>query len=109
VTTKAEDIVVTPDGRMVSPSILTHPFKPLVQVLKSQLIQDRLDHIIVKIVPSSDFGVTDREHLIRELQLRLGSSMSIDVELVGDIPRESSGKYRWVISHLQHASQVSWE
>jgi phenylacetate-CoA ligase len=109
VTTKAEDIVLTPDGRMVSPSILTHPFKPLVQVLKSQIIQDRLDHITVKIVPSSDFAVTDREHLIHELQQRLGSAMTIDIELVNDIPRERSGKFRWVISRLAHDNQLNWE
>jgi phenylacetate-CoA ligase len=109
VTTKAEDIVLTPDGRMISPSILTHPFKPLVQVLKSQIIQERLDHITVKIVPSSEFAARDRAHLIHELQLRLGSSMSIDIDLVSDIPREQSGKYRWVISHVQHDSRVSWK
>lgn len=29
VTTKNEDIILTPDGRWISPSVLTHPFKPL--------------------------------------------------------------------------------
>jgi phenylacetate-CoA ligase len=109
VTTKAEDIVLTPDGRMISPSVLTHPFKPLVQVLKSQIIQERLDHITVKIVPSSEFSPGDRDHLISELRERLGSSMSIDIEIVNDIQREQSGKYRWVISHIQHAGTVSWQ
>jgi phenylacetate-CoA ligase len=109
VTTKAEDIVLTPDGRMISPSILTHPFKPLVQVLKSQIIQERLDHITVKIVPSSEFSPRDREQLIHELQLRLGSNMSIDIELVSDIERQQSGKYRWVISHVGHEGRVTWQ
>ena len=108
VTTKAEDIVLTPDGRMISPSILTHPFKPLVQVLKSQIIQERLDHITVKIVPSSEFSTHDREHLIRELRVRLGPEMSIDIEIVTDIQAERSGKYRWVISHVPHDGRVSW-
>jgi phenylacetate-CoA ligase len=109
VTTKAEDTVLTPDGRMISPSVLTHPFKPLVQVLKSQIIQERLDHITVKILPSSEFTSSDRDHLIRELQSRLGPSMSIDIEIVSDIARERSGKYRWVISHVRHPSSVSWQ
>jgi len=109
VTTKAEDIVFTPDGRMISPSVLTHPFKPLVQVLKSQIVQDRLDHLTVKIVPSSEFAATDREHLIRELQSRLGPSMTIDIEVVDDIHRERSGKFRWVISNVQHTASVSWQ
>ena len=34
VATKAEDIVITPDGRYISPSVLTHPFKPFHQLLK---------------------------------------------------------------------------
>jgi phenylacetate-CoA ligase len=108
VTTKAEDIVVTPDGRMISPSILTHPFKPLTQVLKSQIVQERRDHITVKIVPASEFGTKDRDHLIRELRLRLGPNVSIDIDVVPDIPRERSGKYRWVVSHVSHEASVSW-
>jgi phenylacetate-CoA ligase len=109
VTTKAEDIVLTPDGRMISPSVLTHPFKPLVQVLKSQIVQERLDHITVKIVPSSEFSPSDRAHLIHELKSRLGANMSIDIELVSDISREQSGKYRWVISHVAHDRKVAWD
>ena len=108
-TTKAEDIVLTPEGRMISPSVLTHPFKPLVQVLKSQIVQERLDHITVKIVPSSEFSPSDRAHLIHELKSRLGANMSIDIELVSDISREQSGKYRWVISHVAHDRKVAWD
>jgi phenylacetate-CoA ligase len=108
VTTKAEDIILTPDGRMISPSVLTHPFKPLTQILRSQIVQERLDEITVKIVASSEFTAADREHLIRELQSRLGSTVSVRIELVSDIPRERSGKYRWVISHVPHASRLSW-
>jgi phenylacetate-CoA ligase len=80
-----------------------------VQVLKSQIIQERLDHITIKIVPSSEFSPGDRDHLIRELRSRLGSSMSIEIEIVNDIQREPSGKYRWVISRVQHAGTVSWQ
>src|SRR5262249_23723504 len=109
VTTRAEDIVLTRDGRLFSPSVLTHPFNPLVKVLKSQIVQDSLNHIIVKIVPSSEFSSADRAHLIRELQSRLGASVTIDVEIVTDIPRDPSGKFRWVVSHVPHASSVSWQ
>lgn len=109
VTTKAEDIVFTPDGRMISPSVLTHPFKPLEQVLKSQIIQDRLDHITVKIVPSGTFTEAERDHLMGELRARLGPTVAIGIEIVDDIPRERSGKFRWVISHVPHDARVSWE
>jgi len=109
VTTKAEDIVVTPDGRMISPSILTHPFKPLTQVLKSQIVQERVDHITVKILPSMEFSTNDQEHLIQELRLRLGSEMSIDIEIVSNIQAEPSGKFRWVISKVPHDNRVSWQ
>ena len=109
VTTKAEDIVVTPDGRMVSPSVLTHPFKPLDQIVKSQIVQDRLDHLIVKLVPSAEFTPEEERSLVRSLRERLGPGMTIDVRLVDDIPREPSGKYRWVISHVDHSCAVPWE
>ena len=108
VATKAEDIVVTPDGRMISPSVLTHPFKPFDQLRKSQVIQERLDHIRVKLVPSDDFTQSHEQLLVGGLKARLGPSVEIEVEIVTDIPPEPSGKFRWVISRVDHACRFSW-
>lgn len=109
IATKAEDIVVTPDGRYVSPSVLTHPFKPFDQLLKSQIIQDAPDHVLVKLVPSSNFSDAHRAQLEAGLRLRLGDAMRIETQIVDDIPAEKSGKFRWVICQLPHACQVDWE
>jgi phenylacetate-CoA ligase len=109
VATKAEDIVVTPDGRLVSPSILTHPFKPFPQILESQIIQDARNHILVKIVPSTEFSPAHQAQLLGEIARRLGSGMRIDVELVDAIPREPSGKFRWIISRVDHSTHFGWD
>ena len=108
IATKAEDIIVTPDGRMVSPSILTHPFKPFDQIVKSQVIQDRRDHILVKIVPSSEFLPSHQSALHDALSSRL-EGMKIDLVVVDVIPNEPSGKFRWVISHVDHSCQFAWD
>lgn len=108
VTTKAEDIVVTPDGRFVSPSVLTHPFKPFDQILKSQIIQSAVDHLVVKLVPSSRFTDEHSRRLIAGLRERLGDAVRVDVEIVDDIPPERSGKFRWVISEVPHDCVVHW-
>lgn len=109
VTTKAEDIVVTPDGRLISPSVLTHPFKPFSQIRKSQLVQVAEDRLVVRIVGDRDFGPAEWGELRAGLAQRLGPEMKIDLDLVEDIPREASGKYRWVISHVRHPCSLSWE
>lgn len=108
VTTKAEDIVVTPDGRMISPSILTHPFKPFDTLRASQIVQEAPDRLRVRLVPSAEFGDEDREKLRKGLADRLGPDMMIEFEIVEEIPREPSGKFRWVISHVSHAAHVDW-
>lgn len=109
VATKAEDIVVTPDGRYVSPSVLTHPFKPFDQIRKSQIIQDAPDHVLIKIVPSAELSQSHLQQLEAGLRLRLGDAMRIEIRIVDDIPAEKSGKFRWVICQLPHACQVDWE
>jgi phenylacetate-CoA ligase len=108
VTTKAEDIVVTPDGRLISPSILTHPFKPFHSLRASQIVQEAPDRLRVLLVPSDDFGEEDRRHLRRGLEERLGAGVSIEFEIVDEIPREASGKFRWVISRVAHGAALDW-
>ncbi|HYS06125.1 MAG TPA: hypothetical protein VEW47_13110 [Candidatus Dormibacteraeota bacterium] len=100
VTTKAEDIVIAPDGRLISSSTLTHPFKPLARVEKSQIVQEAIDRLLIRIVPRTGYGEEDTRHLLREMQRRVGPDMRIRVEIVDDIPPGRSGKYRWVVSKI---------
>lgn len=100
ITTKAEDIVVTPEGRFISSSVLTHPFKPMVNIEKSQIIQESLDRLVVRIVRRSTYGDRDSEILLAGLRQRLGPTIDIQLEFVEDIPRTPAGKYRWVISRV---------
>ncbi len=100
VTTKAEDLLRLRDGRLISPSVLTHPFKPLDSIEGSQLVQTGLDRLLVRIVPGGRFSQADRAHLVRELQARLGDDMRIDIEVVSELPRTSRGKFKWVVSQI---------
>jgi phenylacetate-CoA ligase len=100
VTTKAEDLLRLRDGRLIPPSVLTHPFKPLDSIEGSQIVQTDLDRLLIRIVPGGAFGDVERHHLLRELRARLGEDMRIDFELVDELPRTSRGKFKWVISHV---------
>lgn len=100
VTTKAEDLLRLRDGRLIPPSVLTHPFKPLDSIEGSQIVQTDLDRLLIRIVPGRVFGDADRDRLIRELRARLGQDMHIEIELVDELPRTSRGKFKWVISQI---------
>ena len=100
VTTKDESIVTLPDGRLVSPSVLTHPFKPMHNISESQIIQTELDQLLVKVVKRNSYTRKDEIKLLRAFQERLGSQVNIKIEYVDSIPRTDSGKLKWVISHV---------
>jgi phenylacetate-CoA ligase len=100
VTTKAEDVLRLCDGRLISPSVLTHPFKPLDSIEGSQLVQTDLDRLLVRIVPGGGFSDADRAQLVRELKARLGDDMRIDIEIVDELPRTSRGKFKWVVNEI---------
>jgi phenylacetate-CoA ligase len=100
ITTKAEDIVTTIDGRYIAPVALTHPFKPISNIVESQIIQESPDHILIKIVRGPDYNSNDSEKLLTEFKKRLGDGMKFELEFVEFISRTSAGKLRWVISKV---------
>lgn len=100
ITTKAEDIVVTPEGKMISASILTHPFKMVNGITKSQIIQEQTNHIILKLVTDDRYNKNEENSLLENIRYRVGANIDISIERVNDIPRTKSGKYRWVISKV---------
>ena len=85
---------------MISSSILTHPFKPIDTIDESQIIQEAVDRVIVKLVVNREFTPQHQHLLEKGLSERLGSRMKLSVLLVDRIEREQNGKFRWVISKV---------
>ena len=100
VTTKAEDVLTLKDGRLISPSVLTHPFKPLDCIEGSQIVQTAPDAVTVRIVPGADYSDALTAHLVHELQARLGDGVRIDVQMVDKLEVSRNGKFKWVISKV---------
>jgi phenylacetate-CoA ligase len=101
VATKNEAIVTLPDGRLISPSVLTHPFKQMDNIIESQIIQEQANSLRVKIVKNGKYGKRDEKILLAGFSERLGTNIDINIEYVDEITRTESGKFRWVVSKIE--------
>lgn len=101
VATKQESIVTLPDGRLISPSVLTHPFKPMHNIAESQIIQEKVDELLVKIVKRPSYSAADEETLLSGFKERLGDDVKVRISYVDEIPRTANAKFKWVISRIR--------
>jgi len=95
---RIESYIITPDGRQLGR--LDFLFKKTKHIKEAQLYQDRLDHVLVRIVPAPAYVAADQESLLREMRTYVGDEIRVDVQLVDDIPREANGKFRQIVSKV---------
>lgn len=95
---RSEDIIVTPDGRMVGR--LDAAFKYSSGIELSQILQDDPQSITVRIVRGDNYNSRDVDRLEIELRKRLGYKIKINYNFVDNIERTSLGKLRFVVSHV---------
>ncbi len=100
VTTKDEDITVTPDGRYISSSILNAVTHHLLSVEESQIVQEDLYHVMMRVVPRPSYNEREEAIIIDSLRQVFGPEVSVTVEIVDSIARTANGKFRWVISKV---------
>jgi phenylacetate-CoA ligase len=100
---RAADYVVTAEGKYISGISLTENFALALPFIKQlQIIQERIDFIILRIVKSTGFDAADEERISKMVTDRFGGSMKYKIEYVDSIPREASGKYRFCISEVSN-------
>lgn len=104
---RLEDVVIGPDGRRMVRFHLVFGNQP--HIREGQVIQEAIDRIRLKIVPTAGYGPADAEDLVRRAQRQLGSSVTVRVEEVDTIPRTAAGKVRMVISHLRQSGYTEAE
>jgi phenylacetate-CoA ligase len=91
---------VTADGKLISPSVLTHPLKPLKGLVMSQIIQESRELVRVLLVLRGGASSQLLDQVRDGMQARLGAETKILIEVVDEIPRGRTGKFRWVISKV---------
>jgi phenylacetate-CoA ligase len=102
---RIEDVVIGPDGRQM---VRFHGiFVNQPHIREGQIIQEELDHIRVKVVPTNNFGDNDIQEIIHRVQQRLGKNVKISVDQVDSIPRTRAGKFQAVLSRLANSKSIS--
>ncbi len=95
---RVEGYVWTPEGRAVGR--LDHIFKGAQHIVESQIVQEELNRVVIRIVPTPDFSQDDARLVICNAQKRLGPSMRIEVQCVDQIERTGQGKFQAVVSRI---------
>jgi phenylacetate-CoA ligase len=99
---RTTDFVVAKDGTILHGLALIYVLRDLEGVDAFKITQTSLEHTIVQIVKAVGYQQFDAEaKIIDTFKKRLGSSVNIIIEYPDAIAKEKSGKFRYVISHVQ--------
>jgi phenylacetate-CoA ligase len=91
------DVLRTPSGAVVPGEFFPHILKDVPEVIEFQVVQKRLDHIVLSLVLTNDLSENSRALLDSEIRKWFGDSSLIELQRVSEIPRRASGKRRVTI------------
>jgi phenylacetate-CoA ligase len=94
------DVIRTRAGATVPGEFFPHVFKEFKEVAQYQVVQDDLDHLVVKIVKTASFTEAVRQRIHSELVKMFGDTLTIAYEFVDAIPLTPSGKLRVTVSNI---------
>lgn len=99
---RIEDYIITRDTA-ISPAIITHPFKNLENIKSTQIIQESMDTVILRVVPWNENVnyQNELEKLKNDLE-DIMKGIEIEVEEVNEIELTKSGKFKWIISKVSN-------
>lgn len=97
VTGRRLDMLTTPDGRTLPGEFFPHILKELGSVQRYQVIQERADTIVVKLVAPA-WSAADEEWLRREISAVAGSAVRLELEMVDQIALTAAGKLLVVVN-----------
>ena len=87
-------------GTLIHGGYFTQQFYDVVGVSQFQLIQETLEHCVLKLVINAQWRETTRCHLIQKIQEALGADVIVTVKFVEEIPLPASGKREFTISRV---------
>jgi phenylacetate-CoA ligase len=99
---RADDFLVTLDGRVISPSIFfPYPFKSYGNIKQFKVIQERKDLLKIQLLTDGALGEKILEEAKEDIWKVFGKGMQVEFELLDEFKRASSGKIKKIESRIQ--------
>lgn len=99
---RTSDILFAPDGRRISGISILDTFMIHVKGVKqAQIVQDELDHVLLRVVPAPEFDDSTGPELRATIARVFGAEMRCDIERVERIEPTARGKYQFSICRIQ--------
>ena len=98
---RTTDFVVTPDGRWQHALSVIYVVRDIEGVAEFKIIQEDVDDVRVLLkVHQEIYPENGNQRIVRGFKKRMGDEVRVTVERVDEIPRDASGKYRYVVSKV---------
>jgi phenylacetate-CoA ligase len=100
---RMNDLLFTADGR---PVFWLNPVFYGLPLRQSQIIQEHLDVLRVRVTPAPGFTTETERTIVKRLQERMGD-VRVIVDRVTEVPRTTNGKLRAIICQLPPAERAA--
>jgi phenylacetate-CoA ligase len=98
---RLDDVIVSPDGRVIPASGMTLAFEFIETIAQAQLYQEDIQELVIRVVKTEGYSEEDHQFMLDQVRSRLGDAMRIRVDLVSEIQRLPSGKQPFAISKVR--------
>jgi phenylacetate-CoA ligase len=99
---RADDYVVTPEGNRIMR--FDYIFKDTPSVRESQIVQEKLGEVVVRILRRPSYSTRDEQSISKEIHHWISPRLEVRFQYVDEIERESNGKFKAVKSLMRQRS-----
>ena len=104
---RADDLLVAADGRLISPTVFfPYPFESVDWIKRFRVIQESPKRLVIQVAPKK--AVENQSQIIEVAKRKLHElfgNLEVKFEFMENIPLDSSGKFRKVISRINSRSR----
>ncbi len=97
---RSTDFVVAADGTVIHGLALIYTVRDVPGVQRFKIVQHSLDHTELFLVTKPPFNAEGEARILKDYKGRLGQDVTVTFTYVDEIPREASGKFRYVVSKV---------
>lgn len=97
---RTTDFIIAENGTVMHGLALIYVLRDIEGVELFKVVQESLEQTQIHIKTNEQYSEQDEQRILDTFHARLGQGVEVSIDYVDDIPREKSGKFRYVISHV---------